>query len=65
MRLQPTTDSPDITEFLHSVLLQLWAKDPKLETMSLLVFFEWIVHTMIKHPEMDIIPLIEQRKNKY
>jgi AcrR family transcriptional regulator len=23
MRLQPTTDSPDITEFLHSVLLQL------------------------------------------
>jgi hypothetical protein len=45
--------------------MQLWILNPDLERLNLLVFFEWVAHMMIKHPEHDVKPLIEKRKAKY
>ena len=56
---------PQVNTFISKILEQLWLPNPDLERLNLLVFFEWVVHMMIKQPKVDVQPLIDSRKAKY
>lgn len=64
-KMRPKDITPQINQFIENIFIQLWVPNHDLERLHLLVFFEWIVHMMIKYPEIDLKPLIEYQKNKY